>query len=62
MSEYLLCVQVYLYSTRWSLGLAYLEYFNASGAIAAILFIALKILNAAILYWIGALITKLISR
>jgi hypothetical protein len=46
----------------WTLGLAYFEFFNASGAVAIVLLVIPMILNAFILYWIGALISRFASR
>jgi hypothetical protein len=42
----------------WTLGLAFFEYFNASGTTAVVLAIIPLILNTLIIYWIAARVTR----
>ncbi len=42
----------------WSMLLAFFEYFNATGAVAYILAIIPLVLNAALIYWIAARLTR----
>lgn len=42
----------------WTLGLAFFEYFNATGSVAVILALVPLALNALIIYWIAARITR----
>lgn len=42
----------------WTLGLAFFEYFNADGALVYALALAPLALNAMILYWIGARVSR----
>ena len=42
----------------WTLGLAYFEYFNPSGALIYVLALAPIALNAILLYWIAARIAR----
>lgn len=42
----------------WTLGLAFFEYFNASGSVAVVLALIPLALNAGILYWVTARVTR----
>jgi hypothetical protein len=43
----------------WSMAFAYFEFGNVSGALLYVLVLAPMVLNAALLYWIGLLISKI---
>jgi hypothetical protein len=42
----------------WTLGLAFFEYFNASGSAAVVLALIPLVINTLIIYWVTARVTR----